>query len=74
MANRLCILLNALTYSFVISAFSLLIGFASDEDSFLQNLFDAIGFYSAVFTGCLFALHVVVFLLSRIIKDRNPKA
>jgi hypothetical protein len=64
------LILKALTNSFIISAVSLLVAFVSKEGSMTHNVSGGLGFYGSIITVNLCVVHVIAFLLSKIIRSK----
>ena len=64
------LILRLLTHSFVISAVSLFLGVIGPGSSFMGNVFGVIGFFGLIITVKLFILHVIVFLISKLIGSK----
>ena len=70
MAKIQKLILQVLTLSFVISTVSLLIGYVCAEGSLIENIFGAVGFYGSILTINLFVLHIIVFLISIVVRNK----
>ena len=66
-------ILTIATYTFVITFISLIIGFLSKEDSFAQAIFDGIGLYGIIITFCILLFHLLIVLISFIVKAKFSK-
>ena len=70
MKNVLKLLMKALSACFVICIFSLIVALISREGSIIEWIFGAVGIYSLVISVNLFLIHVIVFLISKLVKPR----
>ena len=70
MKNVLKLLMKALSACFLIGIFSLLVTLISREGSITEWIFGAVGIYSLVISVNLFLIHVIVFLISKLVKPR----
>ena len=70
MTNFLKLILKALTACFAICIFSLLVALISREGSITEWIFISVGMYSLIISFKLFVIHVVVFLISKLIKTK----
>jgi hypothetical protein len=70
MAKIQKLILRVLTFSFVISAILLLIGFVSKEGSITQNVIGGLGFYGSIITINLCVLHMITLIISKIVREK----